>query len=246
MPVYNEEAAIQRVVREWVEELAHRSADFTVLVINDGSKDTTEAELRKLQAEIGNSLQVINRENRGHGQTCLEGYRYAIEHHYDFVMQIDSDWQCDPRFFHEVWSRRNQFDVIYGKRVRRDDGWRRILASWILKFVVLMRCRTLCVDPNVPYRLMRTKILPMFLPRIPSDFFLANVALAVLLKRERSVQHGTVPIHFRDRYGGQPAVRMSQFGFRARQLIRQLGELDKPSMKPASNLGTKQADSVVK
>jgi len=74
---------------------------------------------------------------------------------------------------------RDEYDVIYGQRVRRDDGWRRVLAGSLLKFVVLLRSRVLCADPNVPYRLMHTEILPAVLGNIPSDFYLANVALAV-------------------------------------------------------------------
>ena len=140
-------------------------------------------------------------------------------------MQIDSDWQCDPRFFGELWSRRHTFDVIYGRRVRRDDGRRRQFASFVLKLLVRLRTGARCVDPNVPYRLMRTSVLPLAIDRIPADFFLANVALAVLLARESQLRHGTVPIHFRNRDGGSPSVRLGQFVFRARQLSRQLGQL---------------------
>jgi dolichol-phosphate mannosyltransferase len=235
MPVYNEEAAVEKVAREWLEEIERWTKDFVLLAINDGSKDGTARVLDKLQAESGGKLQALHRENRGHGQSCLQGYRHAIDQKFSYVMQIDSDWQCDPRFFYEVWSRRGEFDVIYGKRVRRDDGWRRVVASWVLKAVVWLRSGTLCADPNVPYRLMRTEILPPTLGKIPADFFLANVALAVLLRREKKLRHGCVPIHFRDRYGGQPTVRMGQFGFRARQLIKQLGQLDRPVANPNQN-----------
>lgn len=226
IPVYNEETAIGKVLAEWNEEIRRWTKNFRLLVINDGSTDGTQRTLEELRAQQQIPLEVISRENRGHGQTCLQGYRWAVEQGFEYVMQIDSDWQCDPRFFHEVWSQRTHYDVLYGQRVRRDDGWRRVLASQLLKWVVCLRSRTWCADPNVPYRLMRTATLPPTLSKIPADFFLANVALAVLLKRRKELRHGRVPIHFRDRFGGQPMVRLGQFGFRARQLIRQLGTLD--------------------
>lgn len=120
---------------------------------------------------------------------------------------------------------RDDFDIIYGNRTNRDDGWKRSFASWILKMVVFTRSGALCVDPNVPYRLMRVETLPKHLAKIPPDFFLANVALAVLLRRSRDVKHGSVRIGFRKRLGGQPKVRLGQFGGRARELVRQLGQL---------------------
>jgi dolichol-phosphate mannosyltransferase len=227
MPVFNEEASIGRVVREWHAELSRHAPDFRLLVINDGSTDATNQRLMELQGELGLQLEVMRRENRGHGQTCLQGYRLAVERQCAWVLQLDSDGQCDPRYFHLFWEQRDQFDVIYGKRVWRDDGWQRSVASWVLKLVVLACSRAWCCDPNVPFRLMRTEILPAALATIPADFFLGNVALAVLLKRAGKFRHGCVPIRFRNRYGGQSKVRLPQFGFRARQLVKQLRELER-------------------
>jgi hypothetical protein len=72
---------------------------------------------------------------------------------------------------------------------------------------------------------MRTKGLLGKVSLIPSDFFLANVALAVLLRRDRSWRHAAVPIHFSERYGGEPSVTFGKFGEKAGQLIRQLRAL---------------------
>ena len=81
------------------------------------------------------------------------------------------------------------------------------------------------MDANVPYRLMRTDHLQQLLDRIPNNFFLANVALAVLLRKDRSWRHGYVPIRFRERYGGEPSVALGKFGEKARQLAEQLRQL---------------------
>lgn len=229
IPVYNEEESVRRVIEEWNIEVSRHTRDFLLLVINDGSTDGTTRVLEQLQNELGPRLKVIHHSNRGHGQSCLTGYRWAVAEQYRFVLQVDSDGQSDPQFFNDVWSRRNEFDVIYGRRVTRDDGWRRALASSIVKWVVFAVNRAWCVDPNVPYRLMRTEILSPLLPRIPADFNLANVALAVLLKKSPGVRHGAVPINFRKRYGGQPKVRLGQFGGKARELVGQLRNFNRNS-----------------
>jgi dolichol-phosphate mannosyltransferase len=170
-------------------------------------------------------MEIRTRENRGHGQTCLEGYRIAVEREIPYVFQFDSDGQCDPQYFFRFWRDRDKYDVIYGKRVHRDDGWRRVLASVVLRSSLLLWSGVNCVDANVPYRLMRTKVLADEVGKINPDFHLANIALAVLLKKNRSIRHGMVPIHFRERYGGEPNVPITKFGEKALELKRQLKHL---------------------
>jgi dolichol-phosphate mannosyltransferase len=229
MPVYNEEASVRKVVMEWFQEVENWTEDFVFLAINDGSKDNTPKILERLREQLGARFETHEQTNRGHGQTCLEGYRQACARNARYVFQIDSDGQCDPQYFFRLWRMRRQFDVIYGRRWRRDDGWRRYFASYVLRFVLLITTGAWCEDPNVPYRLMKIEILTKPLEFIPASFSLANVALAVILKRNRNIRHGSVAIHFRERYGGEPCVVLSQFGFKAFELIRQLRSLGQTS-----------------
>lgn len=225
MPVYNESASIRKVVNEWFSEIENWTSHFVFLVINDGSTDETGVILTQLQSRYGGRLEVIQRENRGHGQSCLQGYRIAIERAIPFVFQLDSDGQCDPQYFFRFWRNREKYDVIYGVRRRRDDGLRRVIASLALRFTLLFFARANCPDANVPYRLMRTTTCAAAIARINEKFFLANVALAVLLRHQPQVRQGTVAIHFRERYGGEPSVPMSKFARRAHEMIHQLKEL---------------------
>lgn len=225
MPVYNEQASVRKVVMEWINEVQNWTENFAFLAINDGSTDGTLPILRRLRDQFDERFEIRDQHNMGHGQSCITGYRSACEREIPFVFQIDSDGQCDPQYFFRFWRQRNGFDVIYGKRVRRDDGWRRVLASHALRATLLLTAGANCVDANVPYRLMRTERLQSTLELIPTDFSLANVALAVLLRRDQSWRHGSVPIRFRERYGGEPSVRLGRFGEKAAELIGQLAKL---------------------
>jgi dolichol-phosphate mannosyltransferase len=226
MPVYNEQASVRKVVSEWFTEIEDWTENFVFLAVNDGSTDGTPLILGRLRERLGPRLEVFTQPNQGHGQSCLNGYRIAVERNIPYVFQIDSDGQCDPQYFFRFWRLRSQYDVIYGHRVHRDDGWRRVLASAVLKATLLSFAGVRCVDANVPYRLMRTEILREPLKRIPKSFFLANVGLAVFLRR-KGVREQKVPIRFRERYGGEPSVRMGKFGEKALELIRQIRELPK-------------------
>jgi hypothetical protein len=72
---------------------------------------------------------------------------------------------------------------------------------------------------------MRTSILQGAIDRIPKSFSLANVGLAVLLRRLPNLREGNVPIRFRERYGGEPSVAIGKFGNKALELIRQIRDL---------------------
>lgn len=225
VPAYNEQDAIASVVRTWQEALARLTPDFVMVVIDDGSTDRTAAILEGLQPAFGARLEIIRQENRGHGQTCLAAYRLAVARGIPWILQIDSDGQCDPEDFPSFWTRRESFDVLAGARAGRQDGWRRVLASRILQMVLLVAARTWCVDANVPYRLMRTDRIADKVTRIPADFSLANIALSVLVARDRSLRQVHLPIRFHPRCGGEPSVPLSRFLAKAVELVTQLRTL---------------------
>lgn len=225
MPVFNEQASVRKVVLEWFHEMENWTEDFVFFAVNDGSTDSTARILARLREQLGPRFEILDQTNRGHGQSCLVGYREACRRKIPYVFQIDSDDQCDPQYFFRFWREREKFDVIYGHRVKREDGWRRIVASHVLRATLLLGAGANCVDANVPYRLIRTAELQPILDRIPPDFFLANVALAVLLRRTNNWRHGSIPIKFRERYGGEPSVGLGKFGDKARELMAQLGRL---------------------
>lgn len=224
MPAYNEEAAITRVVEGWFPALEKAVGDFVLRVVDDGSKDSTRAILEDLQPKLGHRLEIHSRPNRGHGQTCLEGYREAVEREIPFILQIDSDGQCDPVYLSAFWALRHDHDIIYGRR-SREDGLVRFFASFTLRHLVRLLEGVKCVDPNVPYRLMRTAACAPAIASIPPTFDLANIALSVQLARQPGLREATVPIRFRERLGGEPSVPLHRFAGKAVELFRQLKEL---------------------
>jgi len=224
MPAYNEQASVRKVVNEWFEEVGNWTENFIFLAIDDGSKDGTLKILERLKLQLGDRLEIVSQTNSGHGQSCINGYEVAQSRGIPYVFQIDSDGQCDPQYFFKFWRLREKFDVIYGVRKQRDDGWRRVIASRILKILLLATQRVHCADANVPYRFIRTEKLLPILKKIPPDFFLTNVALAVILKKSNWLHHH-IPIRFRERYGGEPSVKLGKFYEKAVELFSQLSAL---------------------
>jgi glycosyltransferase involved in cell wall biosynthesis len=221
VPVYNEEDAITPVLNEWRAELARTVGEgrFSMLVVDDGSTDATPA---RLAALAWPELRVHRHTNRGHGQSCLVGYVEAASMGATYIFQIDSDGQCDPAGFASVWSLREHAAAVYGRRTSRDDGMARRVISAVLRASLKIARGTRLNDTNVPFRLYRAPLAAGMARRVPADFNLANIAMALLLEPEGFLE---VPIHFRDRLGGQAAVRMWGFAPKAVRLHRDLFRL---------------------
>lgn len=220
MPVFNEEASISHVLESWLVVLRNElNENFSILVINDGSRDGTLNIIEQV-AKKNREIIILNEKNSGHGQTCIKGYKFALAKRATWVFQIDSDGQCDPAFFHNFWRARNEADAVFGYRNKRDDGFSRFLIS---RFVALFTFVATCVwvrDPNVPYRLMRREALEKIIDFVPGDFFLANVAIAALLKKTARLKW--IDIRFLNRFGGTPSVKAYSFFLHGVKLFRQL------------------------
>lgn len=218
MPVYNEEECLGPVVEEWLPVLRQEVGRFTLCILDDGSKDRTPAILDALAAKHP-EIRAIHKPNSGHGQTCLTAYRLARDAGAQWVFQIDSDGQCDPAFFREVWRARQEAKVVYGYRRRRDDGLLRLLISRVVSVVTFLSTGIWVADANVPYRLAHRDALDVA-DEIAPDFHLANVMVAALHQERFGIRW--VDIRFRCRRGGTPAVKTYSFAKQGWRLFRNL------------------------
>lgn len=208
MPIYNEEANIEGVLRRWSETLHALAVPFQIIALDDGSRDRTRAILLTLEAAQPEVLCIISKTNSGHGITCRMGYDVAVSSGAEWVLQIDSDGQCEPKHFAEFWQRRANADCIFGIRTSRGDGVPRIITSAICRIAASIISWQDLKDPNVPYRLMRREVLQKALRFIPPSFNIHNVALTCVLKKFPGLRWNYVPIHFPDRAAGQNSINI--------------------------------------
>ena len=209
IPIYNEAAQIETFVHEWQTCLASVSESYQMILIDDESRDDTLLRLRQLEEKDPFRLVVVTKPNSGHGRTCRLGYSAAVlAPSVEWVLQIDSDGQCDPSYFPEFWAARASADCIFGRRVTRDDGVLRTATSMICRWMTTLLCGRDLVDPNVPYRLIRKTCLEKALKRIPASFDIHNVALTSLLKQQPETRWHYVPIRFRERQGGNNSINL--------------------------------------
>lgn len=229
MPIFNEEVNVRAVINEWFGCFQVLGIDFAFLAVNDGSTDQTTDVLEALVKELGPRLRVVTKPNSGHGRSCREGYEQALAEGASWIFQIDSDGQCDPAFFPELYAARAGHDCLFGYRKTRDDGLGRVAVSFCCRTLLRLFTGTNLRDPNVPYRLIRAGALRAALRSIPADFDLQNIALTFALKRELDLRWKHLPIHFRARRGGKNSLnfrRILKMGFNLLRDFRRIGTED--------------------
>lgn len=203
MPVYNEEAIIEEVVRTWRDELVRLGIPFQLMVLNDGSRDHTADVLNKFRDD--SNINIIHKANSGHGPTVLQGYRQAVDLA-PWVFQTDSDNELLPEHFGPFWEKREDYDALFGIRVNRDQPLSRKMISAGSRTAVRMRFGFGGVDDvNVPYRLMRSSVLKPMLDKVPANTWAPNVLLAGGFRRAKA-RILNLPVPHVGRKTGVPSV----------------------------------------
>lgn len=202
LPVYNEEDCILAVLDDWLSVLESLSIDFQLFVLNDGSTDGTKERLEAFGREA--RVNVLNKDNQGHGPTILSGYRTAVDVA-EWVFQTDSDREMPAEAFGDFWRARGGYDLLFGWRQGRKLGLARRILSAGAALIVRLFAGGGVRDVNVPYRLMRSERLKEMLAFIPPDTFAPNVAVSGLAGMAR-LRVANMPVPFRLRRTGKVSL----------------------------------------
>src|SRR4051812_958708 len=98
IPTYNEAENIEAVLR------AIRGVSFAnppdILVVDDGSPDGTGELVDRLRTQMA-GVSVLHREQESHfqrglGPAYLSGFRWGLEHGYDWLIEMDADFSHEP------------------------------------------------------------------------------------------------------------------------------------------------------
>lgn len=93
IPTYNEKENIEAIIRA----VFSLEKTFHILVIEDGSPDGTAQIVKRMQQEFPERLFMIERKGKlGLGTAYITGFKWCIEHRYDFIFEMDADFSHDP------------------------------------------------------------------------------------------------------------------------------------------------------
>ena len=94
IPTYNEKENIENIIRA----VFALPEEFHLLVIDDGSPDGTAAIVKKLQNEFPERLFIVERKGKlGLGTAYIAGFKWGLEHQYDYIFEMDADFSHNPQ-----------------------------------------------------------------------------------------------------------------------------------------------------
>lgn len=95
IPTYNEKENIEAIITAVME----LPIEYHVLVIDDGSPDGTAAIVKDLIAnKFNGKLHLVERAGKlGLGTAYIAGFKWAIEHQYDYIFEMDADFSHNPQ-----------------------------------------------------------------------------------------------------------------------------------------------------
>ncbi|MCL2063327.1 MAG: polyprenol monophosphomannose synthase [Candidatus Cloacimonetes bacterium] len=229
IPTYNESENIKQMIFE----VFQQSASLDILVVDDNSPDETfkivEEFIQEREKDIKNSpislksedmiehlsqnetqkLFLLKRDaKKGLGSAYVEGFKFAIERNYDFIIQMDADFSHDPKEIPNLLKEINQYDLVIGSRYIMGTNvvnWplsRLILSTFASKYVQLITWMPI-KDPTGGYKCIRISALKLIdLDRILSDgySFQIEINYRIWLK---NLLIKEIPIVFTDRRVGQ-------------------------------------------
>jgi dolichol-phosphate mannosyltransferase len=204
---YNERDNLGPLVQEICKELP--SAE--VLVIDDNSPDGT-GQLADELAATNPQLHVLHRPGKlGLGTAVLAGMRYAMEHNYDYFLNMDADFSHHPRYLPALVAGMSRYDVMIGSRYVPGGGtedWPlpRRLISGAVNGLSRLLLRLSPHDCSGAYRCYRvSKLRAAQLHRVLSHGY--SFQEEVLYRcRKAGCRMGETPIVFANRRAGTTKV----------------------------------------
>ncbi|MBO7470308.1 MAG: polyprenol monophosphomannose synthase [Bacteroidaceae bacterium] len=116
IPTYNERENIEAIIRA----VTSLQKAFDILIIDDGSPDGTADIVKGLmQDEFADRVHLVERQGKlGLGTAYICGFKWALEHGYDYVIEMDADFSHSPDDLPRLYAACHDegYDVSVGSR----------------------------------------------------------------------------------------------------------------------------------
>lgn len=211
IPTYNEKENVERMIRK----VFSLNTAFQILIIDDNSPDGTGEIVDRLLPEFPDKLHILKRKGKeGLGKAYLSGFKWALNHEYDYIFEMDCDFSHNPKDLERLYAACTEQDADLAVGSRYISGinvvnWPlgRVLMSYMASVYVRLITRMKIMDTTAGFKCYRRIVL--------ETIDLNNVELKgygfQIEMKFKTWKHGfkivEVPIIFKDRTKG--ASKMS-------------------------------------
>jgi glycosyltransferase involved in cell wall biosynthesis len=209
-PAYNDSGTIASLVIRAVQVAGTLTPDFEVIVINDGSTDSTPQILDELAKVYPDHVRIVHHaQNRGYGGALRSGFATASK---EVVFYTDGDAQYDPSEMTMLWEKMlPDVDWVNGYKISRSDPMHRIVIGRVYHHLVKLLFGLKVRDVDCDFRLIRRSVFDV----VRLDKNSGVICLEMMKKfHDAGFRVAEVPVHHYHRAYGK-----SQF-FNFRRIVR--------------------------
>lgn len=192
LPVYNEEQSIAATLEHLQKTLRATDCTYEIIVVNDGSTDTTEQILRSCP-----DIKVIQHgRNRGYGAALKTGIRHAK---YPLIVITDADGTYPNERIPELVALATQADMVVGARIGAKVYYSRIrrIPKWFLVHFAQWVTMHRIPDLNSGLRVFRKSVVERFLNILPDTFSFTTTITVAMLTNHYVVHYEPINYHHR-------------------------------------------------
>ena len=178
LPAYNEALNIAGELGDIFDFLKDNFNEFEIIVVDDGSKDQTYSICSSVRRELGKSIIVLKHEhNKGYGAALRTGLFSAKN---DLIFYTDSDNQFDIRELLEFTKVIDNYDLVIGYRLGRQDAAIRKFTSVVYKLLIRTVFGLKVRDIDCSFKLFKRECLERL--SIERDNFFVDTELLLKAK----------------------------------------------------------------
>ena len=160
VPVYRSEAILPELVPRLGNVLRKITANYQLVLVNDGSPDNSWEVMRQLQQQYAWVHGINLMRNYGQHNALLCGIRAAS---YDVIVTMDDDLQHPPEEIPKLLAMLAQgYDVVYGTPEREEHGFLRDVASVVTKIALQSAMGAEIARQVSAFRAFRTEVARAF------------------------------------------------------------------------------------
>ena len=155
-PCYNEALNLSGIVTETIHVLKSLVQEYEILIVNDGSTDSTGPLAEEISRHHKNVRVIHHNRNLGYGAALRTGFSNAI---YDWVFYTDGDHQFCISEIELFLKETDSYDLIIGYRKERQDPWHRLLYARAWNLLVQLVFGLTARDVDCAFKLIRKENL---------------------------------------------------------------------------------------
>jgi len=216
IPARNEEGCIAATVEHLHLELRLQRIPHEIVVVDDGSTDTTWSLLQDIQSRIAECKPVQNRPGEhGFGRAITYGFTCSTG---DAVVVMMADESDDVREVVTYWKKLNEgWDCVFGSRFIKGGGVidyprLKLFMNRLVNFGIHVIFRIPLNDTTNAFKAYRRTVIQGCEPIIAPHF---NLTVELPLKAiVRGYSWTVVPITWRNRRFGEAKLKLREMGSR--------------------------------